>query len=162
MKEVYKFTQIIVGSVIYTEISRVFLILCFSLFIFWSFFFSYGDLYHYSISRNLLSGEISIEKSGGISITAPWVQVSRIDSRPIKSCVDCSCNNITCKLISFNPDGYLDFLDKEGFGYYWWRNRISFNLGNKLEYRGLSNVLRGYAFDNKEYSFITVSEIIEQ
>ncbi len=65
-------------------------------------------------------------------------------------------NNIDCRLISFNISGYLEFIEKEGFGYYWWRNRLSFNYGNKLEYRGLPNVLRGYAFDDKNYKFLNV------
>jgi len=117
---------------------------------------SYTDSHHYAIERNIVSGQIVFRGPNGMRITPPWVQVVRIDIRPIRACVDCSCNNIDCRLISFNISGYLEFIEKEGFGYYWWRNRLSFNYGNKLEYRGLPNVLRGYAFDDKNYKFLNV------
>ncbi len=124
-----------------------------SLILFWSLCFSYNDSYHFSIERNYITGNITTN-GPGYSISLPWVQVVRIDTRPFRSCVDCSCNNIKCKLISFNQSGYRDFIQKEGLEYYWWRNRFSFNWGNEHEYRGLKNVLRGYSFDNVQYSFI--------
>lgn len=126
--------------------------------LFWLSFFSYTDSYHYSIGRNLITGEVWISEPSGMSISSPWTQISRIDIRPIRSCIDCSCNNINCKLISFNPNGYLEFIEKEGFEYYWWRNRFSFNYGNKFEYRGLSNILRGYSFDEIQYGFLTIEK----
>ena len=125
------------------------------LFLFWLFCLHYNDSYHFSVSRNYISGELKGEKAGGLHFSAPWVQVIKFDTRPFKVCLDCSCRNTNCKLIAFNPNGWKDFIDREGIKYYWFANRLSFNIGQDQEYRGIHHVLRGYAYDN-EYSFITV------
>lgn len=93
----------------------------------------------------------------GIHISAPWVQVSRIDTRPFRVCLDCGCKNINCKLVSFNPNGWEDFLKREGFKYYWFVNRISFNSAYEHEYRGINAILKGYT-DGKEYPFLIIKD----
>lgn len=123
------------------------------LFFLWFFFFSYNGSYRVSIHRNWVSGETSLNTEGA-SITPPWVQIIRIDTRPVRACIECSCNNVSCDLVSFNPDGWKEFLEIEGYNYYWSRNRISFNYGHDKEYRGISNILRGYSFSDKNYTFI--------
>lgn len=132
----------------------------FFLLFFWLFFIHYNQIHHVSVSRNLFTGELILDESKGIKFSAPWVQVIKFDTRPFKVCIDCSCSNINCKLIAFNSVGWEDFLNREGFKYFWFKNRISFNSGNKMEYRGIRHVLRGYAFD-KEYSFLTVHNHVE-
>ena len=102
-----------------------------------------------------------IDTIPGYNITAPWVQVSRIDTRPQRVCVDCDCRNLNCQLASFDPDGWEEFVRYEGFRYYWWSNRFSFNPGHKNEYRGMNDILRGYAFDGKEYPFIKREKSLE-
>jgi len=124
------------------------------IFSYWLFCVHYNDSYHISISKNIITGETKCDTMGGVKITAPWVQVIKIDTRPVKICIECSCKNINCNLISFNPHGWQDFIQREGFHYYWFSNRFSFNSGNDNEYRGFKNVIRGYAFDNENYSFI--------
>lgn len=125
------------------------------LFLFWLFCLHYNDSYHFSVSRNYFTGELIGTKGGGLHYSAPWVQVIKFDIRPFKVCLDCSCRNTNCKLIAFNPNGWKDFIDREGIRYYWFANRFSFNSGQDQEYRGIHHVLRGYAYD-QEYSFITV------
>jgi hypothetical protein len=112
------------------------------------------------VSRNLFTGETQLDSTKGIKLSAAWVQVIKFDTRPIKVCIDCSCSNINCKLIAFNPNGWKEFIDREGFKYFWFKNRISFNLGQEKEYRGISHVLRGYAYD-KKYNFIIELELVE-
>lgn len=122
-------------------------------FLFWLFFIHINNVHHVSVSRNYITGEIALDSTKGIKISAPWVQVIKFDTRPFKVCIDCSCANINCRLIAFNPKGWKEFVSREGIQYYWFRNRLSFNLGQKQEYRGIKHVLRGYAYDG-EYSFI--------
>lgn len=94
----------------------------------------------------------------GVTITPPWVQILRIDIRPKKYCIECVCRNKTCRLVSFNSDGWREFIDREGFNYFWFRNRISFN--SHKTYRGIESVIRGYSLDNDKYEFIKIhSEI---
>ena len=123
------------------------------LFLFWLFFLHYNNTHHVSVSRNYITGEVALDSTKGIKFTAPWVQVIKFDTRPIRVCLDCSCRNINCRLIAFNPTGWKEFIDREGIRYFWFKNRLSFNIGQDHEYRGISHVLRGYAYD-KEYSFI--------
>ena len=122
-------------------------------FLFWLFCFSYNTWHHVSIERNWLTGK-TILNEAGFKITPPWTQVIRIDTRPAKVCVECSCRGITCELVQFDKNGWEEFLAIEGFRYYWLSNRVSINFGHENEYRGMKNILRGYAFDKKEYKFI--------
>lgn len=133
--------------------NKIYVYITLILFGFWLLFFSYNPYTHVSIHRNWISGKTEL-KGPGISITPPWTFVSRIDIRPKRVCIECSCQNINCQLVSFNPSGWKDFLKVERFGYYWWRNRLSFNFGHEEEYRGISNVLRGYSFSDKNYTFL--------
>lgn len=132
----------------------------FFIFFFWLFCIHYNQVHHVSVSRNFFTGELKLDESKGIKFSAPWVQVIKFDTRPFQVCIDCSCSNINCKLITFNPKGWQSFLDREGFKYFWFKNRISFNSGQNTEYRGIRYVLRGYAFDN-EYPFITHHNYVE-
>jgi hypothetical protein len=125
----------------------------FTVFFFWLFFIHYNNTHHVSVARNFFTGKLKMDSTAGIKFSAPWVQVIKFDTRPFKVCVDCSCANVNCKLIAFDPNGWADFLNREGFNYFWFKNRISFNSGQSIEYRGIRHVLRGYAFDVK-YSFI--------
>lgn len=124
------------------------------LFTFYLTSFNFLNMSEVSLNYNIIDGTVTCDTVTGIKLSAPWVLVSVIDTRPIKVCVDCSCRNLTCKLIAFNPNEYKTFLQKEGWSYFWWKNRLSFNSGNKQEYRGFKNVIRGYAFDNVEYNFL--------
>jgi len=132
----------------------------FSIFFFWLFCFHYTDVNQIAICRNIFSGEVYIDSVAGPNITAPWVQVARIDTRPHRICVDCDCRNINCMLVTFNPKGWKDFVRREGFRYYWWSNRFSFNPGHKREYRGIEDILRGYTFDGGDYEFITIEKTL--
>lgn len=128
--------------------------------LFWIFFIHYNNTHHVSISRNFFTGEIKLDTTKGIKFSHAWVQVIKFDTRPIKVCIDCSCSNINCRLIAFNPNGWQEFINREGFKYFWFKNRFSFNSGQEHEYRGIKHVLRGYAYD-KKYSFITELELVE-
>jgi len=123
------------------------------IFLFWLLFFNFTRDYQVSIKRNYFTGELSLLKPG-ITITSPWVQIIRLDTRPKQYCVECVCKNKTCVLASFNPIGWREFIDREGFRYFWFRNRISFN--SYKTYRGFDSVIRGYSFDEQEYSFIKI------
>lgn len=121
---------------------------------FYFFCFHYVNVHEIGIRRNIINGELSIDKKPKMYVSAPWVQVAKIDIRPQRLCIECDCKNITCHLVSFNYEGWEEFVRLEGFKYYWWSNRVSFNLSHKNEYRGMKDILKGYAFDGKKYSFL--------
>jgi hypothetical protein len=106
-----------------------------------------------SLNHNIIDGTVTCDTTRGMKLSAPWILVSVIDTRPIRVCIDCSCRNITCKLVYFNPKEYKIFVQKR-LVLLWFRNRLSFNSGNNQEYRGFENVVRGYSFDNVEYKFL--------
>lgn len=129
------------------------------LLMFYFFCFHYNNVHEIGIRRNIITGELSLDKNPGMYISAPWVQVAKIDTRPQRLCIDCGCKNMTCKLVIFNVDNWLDFVDREGFRYYWWSNRFSFNISHENEYRGMEDILRGYTFDDTEdYTFIEIEK----
>ena len=123
---------------------------------FYVFCVHYTDQYHVAIVRNSWTGELHLDTHGGFHPTAPWVRVARIDTRPIRVCVTSAGRGVNCKLVEFVPAEYQKFVKVQGFGYYWWANRISFNFGYSDEYRGMKDLLRGYAFSAERYPFVKI------
>ena len=107
------------------------------------------------IKWNYFTGQVELQPPGW-HVTPPWVAVSRVDTRPQRVCVTSASRAVNCRLVSFEPVGYQSFVETEGFRYYWWANRISFNSGYEAEYRGMRDLLRGYAYSVVEYPFIKV------
>jgi hypothetical protein len=105
------------------------------------------------ISWNYASGESQLQEPGW-HITSPLVAVARIDTRPVRVCITSASRGFNCRLVQFEPSGYQQFIATQGFYYYWWSNRISFNWGYNEEYRGMRDLMRGYAYSVKQYPFI--------
>jgi hypothetical protein len=117
--------------------------------------FNYTDAYEVGIARNRLSGDLWLQ-GAGMHWTSPWVAVARIDTRPQRVCVSTAGRGFSCKLVRFEPGAYKSFVAVEGFHYYWWANRVSFNGGYDDEYRGMRDLLRGYAYGETTYPFVVV------
>jgi hypothetical protein len=118
----------------------------------------YTDVHQIAIKRNLITGYTEIDSVPGFNITSPFTLVIKIDTRPQRICVTSSSRNFNCLLVSFNGHGWREFVELEGVYYYWWANRISFNMGYDDEYRGMRDIIRGYSFDKTPRSFINVEK----
>jgi len=105
------------------------------------------------ISWNLSSGKMELQNPGW-HLTSPMVQVARVDTQPMRVCITSASRAFNCKLAQFVPHEYKLFVDTEGFYYYWWYNRFSFNWGYGDEYRGVKDIIRGYAYSTKQYPFV--------
>ncbi len=121
----------------------------------WLSIFNYTSYNEIGIAWNRFTGTLWCQNQG-FHITWPWVSVARIDTRPIRVCVTSSGKGFSCKLVRFVPSAYREFVSIEGHYYYWWANRISFNFGYREEYRGMKDILRGYAYGSKMYGFIII------
>jgi hypothetical protein len=119
-------------------------------------FVHYTEPYQAAIVWDRVSGELRLDDQAGFDVTAPWVAVSRIDTRPVRVCITSAGRGFNCKLVRFDPAAYKEFVAVQGFHYYWFANRFSFNSGYDDEYRGMKDLLRGYAFGVKKYPFVTV------
>lgn len=119
-------------------------------------FVHYLDVHQAGIGWNWISGEVRLTNGGGFYLSPPWMMVSRIDKRPRRVCITSTTRAVNCKLVQFEPKAFHEFVKTEGFRYYWWSNRISFNWGYDEEYRGMHDVLRGYAYSVQKYPFLTV------
>jgi hypothetical protein len=109
------------------------------------------------LTWNPLTGEKDIQQRAGWHITPPWVLETTIGTNPVRLCLTSSAHAaVNCRLVQFVPGEYRSLLEVEGFGWYWWSNRLSFNSGYSEEYRGVRDVLRGYAFSSQQYPFIHV------
>lgn len=118
-------------------------------------FFHYSEPTQVGITRNWITGDVRLDTSGW-NVTPPWVSVAKIDKRPMRVCVTTAGRGFNCKLVQFEPNAFKEFIAVEGFYYYWWANRVSFNFGYNEEYRGMNDLLRGYAYGIKKYPFITI------
>jgi hypothetical protein len=111
------------------------------------------DLAHVGLAWNLATGRSTLQRPGW-HLTPPWVLVARVDARPVRVCITSASRGYSCRLVQFEPSAYQQFLAVQGFGYYWWANRISFNFGYSEEYRGFRDLLRGYAYGVEQYPFV--------
>ncbi len=110
------------------------------------------------IARNQVTGKLELQQKAGWWVTPPWVRVARIDLRPMRVGVYSAGRGFSTKLVRFDPRHYQEFIETEGFRYYWWDNRLSFNIGHSEEHRGLRDILRGYAYSAKRYPFVVTVE----
>jgi hypothetical protein len=118
---------------------------------------NYLDPGEAGLTWNPISGEIGIQDHAGFQINAPWVFVTTIDTRPRRLCLISSAHSApNCKLVSFDTRYYKQFIAVEGWRWYWWSNRFSFNSGYDRTYRGFDDILRGYAFSAQPYPFVKV------
>lgn len=119
--------------------------------------FNYLDSYEIGLTWNFVTGETKLQDHAGWHVRKPWILVSTIDTRPHRVCLTSSGHAASnCRLVQFVPSAYREFIATEGFRWYWWSNRFSFNSGYDEEYRGFRDVLRGYAFSAERYPFIRV------
>ncbi len=119
--------------------------------------FHYTEPAHVGVARNWITGKMWTDTPGW-NLTWPWVKVAKIDLRPARVCVTTAGKGRNCKLVQFETKAWKEFVETEGFYYWWWANRISFNLGYDEEYRGMKDLLRGYAYTVKKYNFMTVTQ----
>lgn len=121
-------------------------------------FINHNEAYHAGIAWNFVSGELWLQE-GGYHITSPWTLVTRVDTRPQRVCITSASRvAFNCKLVQFRREAWREFVVTEGWRYYWCSNRLSLNLGYREEYRGLRDILRGYAYSERQYPFLTVLE----
>jgi hypothetical protein len=123
------------------------------LFLFYLACLHYTEVSHVKIMRNVMTGEI-LPDTPGWNLTAPWVMASEIDLRPMRVCITSASKGFNCKLIQFDSNYWQEFVATQGYHYWWWANRFSFNSGYDEEYRGMKDLMRGYAFATNQYHFV--------
>ena len=103
-----------------------------------------------------LSGEIGLLHTGW-NVVGPLTFTTEIDTRPQRLCLSSDTHAAAnCRLVQFDITRVNDFVATEGWRWYWWSNRLSFNAGYDETYRGFRDVLRGYAFSANQYPFVKV------
>ena len=98
----------------------------------------------------------------GLRLKPPWVWIPHIDTRPMRVSVDSAGRGYSAKLIQFVPSEWELFVKTEGFYFWWWGNRFSFNSGYRDEHRGIKDIFRGYAYGAKQYPFLLVLQEFDQ
>jgi len=122
---------------------------------------SYFSLYHYTdsnefgITYNLATGTVAADTRSGHHLTAPWVLVTTIDTRPQRVCIVSATRNMDCRLVQFDTVRWRELITFEGFSYYWWYNRFSFNGGQET-YRGTRNLLLGHSYGKSRCSCVLI------
>ena len=107
------------------------------------------------IARNWITGTMRLYTPGW-RIDWPWVGVAHIDTKPVFVSASSTGRGYSAKLVQFEPAAWHEFVNTEGWRYYWLDNRLSYNWGFKEECRGMASVFRGYAYSSHRYPFITV------
>lgn len=127
------------------------------IFIIYLAFFNHVEPKEVGIVRNHLTGDTWVQHAGW-HITSPWTWVSVVPTHPVRVGVPTSGRGYSAKLVHFLPEHADEFLEREGWRWYWWDNRFSLNLGHEEEYRGFRNILLGYAYTSEHYPFVEILE----
>lgn len=136
-------------SIIISALVVLFLFVCYLA------FYHYTDSYEFGITYNVFTGECKSDKHTGHHLTLPWVLATKIDTRPQRVCIASATRNMDCRLVQFDTTKWRDLIKFEGFQYYWWYNRLSFNWGQE-SYRGVRNLLLGHSYGNSRGSFVKI------
>lgn len=126
--------------------------------LFYCLFLNYNGATEVALALNPFNGKVTLQDKGQFYLTPPWVLVSNIDTRPIRVELGSASHAYSAKLVQFNPEGYEQLIELEGWHYYWWYNRLSFNYSYKHENRGFRDILRAYAYSPKKCQFVEVLE----
>lgn len=124
----------------------------------YSLFFNFLTYHEVGLAKNFITKNVWIQNTPGFHFTSPLVLVVRIDTRPVRVGVHSSTRSTSSKLVQFVPEHWEEFVKNEGWRYYWWSNRISFNCSYPEEYRGWRDIARGYAYSAKQHPFFKVIE----
>lgn len=120
-------------------------------------FFTHVEPTERGIARNWVTGELRLLEPGW-HVSSPWTWVAMVDIRPMRVSVQSAGRGFSAKLVQFDVAGWREFVQTEGWRYYWWANRISFNAGHAEEHRGMKDILRGYAYGHRPYPFVKIIE----
>lgn len=121
--------------------------------------YHYTSVHEFGITFNFTSGVIKPDDHTGHHFTPPWVLAAKIDTRPVKVCIASATRNLDCRLVQFDPSKYKELIRYEGFHYYWWYNRFSFNSGQHT-YRGVDNLLLGHAYGQYRCSCVEIIQTV--
>lgn len=126
-----------------------------ALFLCYLMFYHHSESYEFVITRNIITGDSKPDSHTGHHFTWPWVLAAKIDTRPHKVCIASASRNMNCRLVQFDTSKWEELLAYEGFHYYWWYNRFSFNWSQET-YRGVDNLLLGHSFGRTRGSFVKI------
>ena len=105
------------------------------------------------------TGTIEICERDGYHLVVPFIEVLHtIDERPLQVCINANSRVLNCKLISFNREGLLQFIEWHGRGdYHNPSTNTSTNMDNSTEF---SRIMLGYAYDESgtEYPFMDIDK----
>lgn len=121
--------------------------------------FYYSGRNDFVLTQNILTGEVQPETHKGYHLTYPWILASKIDDRPHRFCIPSATRNMSCKLVKFDTSKWKDLIEYEGFHYYWWYNRFSFNSGQET-YKGVDNLLFGHSWGNSRGRFVIILDSV--
>ena len=110
------------------------------------------------IGINWFNGNLRLLDRAGWHLTPPWVWVTKVQTTPMRVSVSTASRGYSSKLVQFQKEYYKEFIATEGWYFYWWYNRLSFNIGytHDEEYRGFRDIMRAYAYSAKRYPFIKI------
>lgn len=156
-----RFLWEMIGGFIRTKFFKISSRVLAPIFLFYLGFLNHVEPGQVGLARNWFSGEMWIQGAGW-HMTWPWEWVARLDTRPMRVSVQSAGYGYSSKLVQFDPEYWEEFVSVEGWRYYWWANRLSFNFGYEEEYRGFRDIMRGHAYGTERYRFIKFLEEYEK
>ncbi len=117
--------------------------------------FTYVEVHEFGYTFDARTGETAPIDHDGYVATWPFlVRVYTIDTRPVQVCITANVSGSTttartlnCKLVRFNPEGFVTWIEYQGAGSY---------SGSELR-----QTLKAYAYEDAGRDYTFLDEIIE-
>lgn len=111
---------------------------------FWLLCLNHVSVTNIGVAYNSLNGDIHVQPHPGWYVTSPFVRVAHLSTLPMRVQIPSDAKIINQRMVRFRAEGAIDFVKLQGF---------SWELSAKQE-----NIMLGYAFAGKEYSFLEILE----
>lgn len=110
--------------------------------IFYVLFLNHVEINEVGIYYDSMSGQTWKQTTPGWYVTSPLTYEVNITTLPLLVTIPSNAKIINSKMVRFNPDGVEEFIRLQGFGW---------GLHSSLD-----NILLGYAFSGREYTFLDI------
>jgi len=110
--------------------------------VFWAACLNHVQVNEIGVAYDSMDGKVMLQSEPGWYMTTPLVKEVSLTTAPMTVHIPSEAKVINTKIVRLRGEGIKDFIRLQGFSY---------NLGSQLE-----NIMLGYAFSGKQYSFMEV------
>lgn len=109
-------------------------------------FLNHTSINQIGVCYDSIDGTVSLQMQPGWYKTSAFTRVAYITTLPVRVTIPSDARVMVTKMVRFRPEGVDDFIRLQGFSYF----------------SNIENTFLGYAFADKEYSFLEIIQKPEE